>query len=239
MKIFIFLRSIFSYFLLLIIVLILIPPCLVIMCLPEKYRYDNRAFFFLLDLFYKGALMVTFFPVKITGKNNIPDEPVIFVANHQSSIDIPLVGILQNRKSHVWLVLEFYVKKPILGFFIRRMFVPVDRANPEKAARSLIKILRFVQGKNRNLIIFPEGTRHVDGKIHEFYDGFAVIAKKIKRPVIPVYMPNNYKAYPPYTFLAYYYPLEVIIGKPFMIEPEETSAHFSMRVKNWFLEQSK
>lgn len=238
MKILTFFRSIFSYFLIVIISLIFIPPALIILCLPAKYRYDNRFFFFLLNLFYNLIVMSVLLPYSIEGEENLPKGPAIFVANHQSSLDIPIVGALCRGFPHVWLVLEYYFKKPILGFFISRMNIPVDRDNQVKAARSLIKALKFVRDKKRHLIIFPEGTRSTDEKIHEFFEGFAIVAKKTERPVIPIYMPNNGKIYPPRSFLINYFPIKVIIGKPMNIGIDETPKEFCSRVKQWFLSKT-
>ncbi|MBA3751287.1 1-acyl-sn-glycerol-3-phosphate acyltransferase [Candidatus Dependentiae bacterium] len=237
MKIFLLLKTVLAYLLLGILCTILIPPLFLIACLPEKYRYDNRVFFFILDLLFKLSCRATLCPVRIIGKENLPTGPAIFIPNHQSTLDIPLVGSLCGGNSHVWLVLEYYVSTPILGFFITRMCVAVDRKNPIKAARSLIKILKFIQDKNRHLILFPEGGRFIDGKVHEFFEGFAIIARKTNRPVIPVFMPNNRKIYPPGSFYVHSYPLIAIIGKPLSITQDETEKEFMQRVRNWFIEQ--
>lgn len=239
MKIKIFLRTIISYFLSFILCLLLVPPCLVILFLPKKFRYNNKTFFYLLNIFYKGIVYLTFMPLKIVGKSNIPNEFVIFAANHQSAFDIPVLGSITDGAPHIWLVLEYYIKKPILGFFIKRMFVPVDQESSAKAARSLITILKFLKDKRSHLLIFPEGGRYTDGKIHDFFKGFAVIAQKTGLPVVPVYMPNNYKIYPPHSFLIYYNQIDVIIGKPIIYTEDDTPETFSKKVRDWFIEQVK
>lgn len=182
--------------------------------------------------------MFSFLPVKVIGKENIPAGPVVFVANHQSALDIPVMGSLCNGVPHVWLVMAYYINTPVLGFFIKRMFVSVDQENPTKAARSLIQVLRFVKEKNRHFIIFPEGGRYIDGKIHDFFQGFAIIAKKTERPVVPVYMPNNGKIYPPGSFLIHNYTLKIVIGRPFEYEQDDTDETFTEKVRSWFLQQN-
>lgn len=191
----------------------------------------------MLHWFYKLICKATLTPLIIKGAENFPHEPVILAPNHQSALDIPLVGSLCQGTPHVWLVLEYYASVPILGFFIRQMFVPVDRKSPSKAARSLIKIYKRVQGKNRHLIVFPEGGRFISGKVQEFFEGIAVIARKTNRPVLPIFMPNNRKIYPPGSFYINPYPLIVIVGKPFTIGPEETEKEFMQRIRQWFIEQ--
>jgi 1-acyl-sn-glycerol-3-phosphate acyltransferase len=169
------------------------------------------------------------------GEENLPRDAAIFVGNHQSALDIPVMGSLCNGFPHVWLVLAYYVDTPVLGFFIRRMFIPVDRAHAGKAARSLLQVYRFIKDHQRHLIIFPEGARFIDGEIHPFYEGFAVLAKKTGRPVIPVLMPNNRVIYPPASFYIYPGAIKIIIGEPFYYKPDETDEQFTARVRDWFV----
>jgi 1-acyl-sn-glycerol-3-phosphate acyltransferase len=239
MNLLLLLRTLFCYFLIGIGGLFLIVPCFIIACLPPSLRYNNRFFFWLLDRFYKWVMYASLTKITIQGKENLPPSPAIFVGNHQSAFDIPVMGSMCNGYPHVWLVLSYYLSTPVLGFFIARMFIPVDRDDPEKAAGSLRKVLRFVQEKNTHLIIFPEGMRHADGKIHTFYEGFAFIAKLTNRPIIPVYMPTTGKIYPIYSFFVYNYPLDVIIGKPMYVQEDETEAACTDRVHNWFVEADK
>jgi len=233
-----YLKTVISYFLIGLLGLVFMPPCILIAYLPARYRYDNRLFFFLADVFYKLVVCVSFNRLIIEGKENLPRSASVFVANHASAFDIPVLGSLCNGYPHVWLVMSYYINAPILGFFIKRMFVPVDQSDPSKAARSLIQVYRFVQAKKRHLLIFPEGGRYVEG-INKFYEGFAIIAQKTGMPVIPVYMPNNGKIYPPHSFLIYSYPVIVSIGAPLYLKEGETNSEFVARVREWFLEQQK
>jgi 1-acyl-sn-glycerol-3-phosphate acyltransferase len=230
-------RTLITYSIVAVVSALCIVPCALIALLPKKYREENRVFFWFATLFYKSIIYASFLPKKYSGLENIPKGPVIFVANHQSSIDIPLVGALCNGYPHVWLVLEYYSTKPILGFFIRRMFVAVDQRNPAKAARSLIRVLQRISDKHSDVIIFPEGGRYEDGKVHKFFQGFALLAKKTGFPVVPIYMPNNGKIYPPYSFIAYYHTIVVIAGKAFIYQKTDTPDLFTQKVNSWFTEQ--
>jgi len=170
------------------------------------------------------------------GKEHLPTSPALFVANHQSSFDIPVVGSLCTGYPHVWLVLAYYVKMPVLGFFITRMFVPVEQDNSVKAAESLRKIIRLIEDKKRHLIIFPEGERVTDGTIHSFQSGFALIAKRTGMPVIPIYIANNDLIYPPASFYIYNYPVIAVIGEAMRMQDDETEEAFLERVHAWFVD---
>jgi 1-acyl-sn-glycerol-3-phosphate acyltransferase len=124
-----------------------------------------------------------------------------------------------------------------IRFIVPLISVLVDVSSPRNSMLSLRKILNLVNNHHRNLIIFPEGARYVDGKIHKFFGGFVILAKKIGRPVVPVCILGINKAYPPETFWVQWYPITVIVGKPFVYEKEDTDETFKNRVHAWFVEQ--
>lgn len=237
-KFFLVLRSLISYIMCFFVALFCFVPVLILVALlPEKKRRDNKIIFTLLDWTFKGVVFAMFVPVTIKGKENMPESQAIFVANHESSLDIPVLGSLMDGHPHIWYVLDRFAHTPVLGFFVRRMSIPVDQECAMKASRALITGIRMVAGNGRHTLIFPEGGRFNDGKIHDFFCGFAIIAKKIKRPVIPVMMYNLGKIYPPGSFIVYPHPVHIVIGKPFIYQETETPEQFSMRVRDWFVAQ--
>lgn len=234
------LRTLIFYTVTLLVAVVTIIPCLLLALLPEKIRYDNALYYRFMCMFYKGTLKGMFLPIKIIGREHMPHVPSIIVANHQSALDIPLLGATIKCYPHIWLFKEELLSTPVLGFLGKRYGVVVDTATPRQAAYSLIRALKLFDGKKkRDLIIFPEGGRYIDGEIHEFMGGFSVIAKKTKSPVVPVLIKNAYKVYPPGSFYLRYSPITIIVGKPFMIEEQESDDAFTQRVRTWFLENNK
>lgn len=233
-----FIHTIFSYVTAGCVVLTLIPPLLVLLLvLPERLRTDNRLILLLLDLFYRGVLGALFVPIRLEGQGNVPDEPAIIVANHQSVIDVPIVGMLLDRRSHLWYALSYYAQMPVLGFFVRRLGFSLDRGASHTAAHDFLRGIRVVRERSCHVIIFPEGTRHADGKVHEFLQGFALIARHIKRPVVPIYMPDNYLVYPPESFWVYFHVVRATVGPRFVREENESDDAFASRVHGWFVQQ--
>ncbi len=233
-----FLRTLFTYLLGAIGVIILLSPVIILLLLPKQLR-PYKIIFYLLYLFYKLCVYALLMPIEITGNPDLIKLPSIIVSNHQSSLDIAILGMLCKGKKHLWLVLERYKDKFILGFFIRKLFITVNQESEIQAARSLIKAIKTIINDPQYLIIFPEGGRFTDGKVHQFFEGFAIIAKKTGYPVIPIYMENNYRIYPPYTFLIYYNKIKVKIAEPIYMNPQETNDQFSKRIHNWFEKQTK
>lgn len=230
-------HTVFFYCITLFFILIFLVPCTLVLLLPAQYRYTNRLYLVLVDFLYRIIVWSLQVPITIEGRSNIPDHPAIIIANHQSSLDIPIIGSLLNRHAHLWFALSYYAHIPIFGFFIKRTGIPVDRNNSGNAARALRTLIKAAQNCPCHLIIFPEGARYVDGKIHDFYNGFAILAKKTQRPVVPIYMPYNRFVCPPNQLLIYAHKLEVVVGPAFYLQERETEQEFVERVRVWFLKQ--
>lgn len=230
-------RNIFSRILLVLIILVFLIPIIIFMFLPERIRYSSRFVFLPVKWFYWAILKGSLLPITYVGLENIPDGPVIFAANHQSSLDIPLLGVLSNGYPHIWLAKQEVMDTFFVRFVVPLIAVLVDVTSPRNAMLSLRKILSLVNNHHRNLMIFPEGSRYEDGKIHPFFGGFVILAKKTGRPVVPVCIIGVNKAYAPDTFLVRWYPITVIVGKPFVYGEGDTDELFKDRVYQWFLEQ--
>ena len=232
-----FLRSLLSYFLLSIVILFIGLPCFLMTLLPARWRYDNKFFFWLSHVFYVSAIKATMIPVTVVGKENIPKEPVIIAANHQSSLDIPLIGSLLNSFPHVWLA-KSELGRTLIGPILRRMAVLIDMSTPQRGMRSLVQAIQLVDGKERHVIIFPEGGRDIEGnRVCKFFSGFVMLAKRIGRPVVPVMIFDAYKVYPPGSFFIHRYPVKVVVGKPFYLQEGEEVEAFRDRVYEWFVKQ--
>jgi len=230
------LRTLLSYVLFIILVFIFVVPVLFCLMFPEKWRYTNRFFFWISHLFFKITLWITFLPIKVVGKEHITQEPAIVIANHQSSLDVPLVATLLNARPYTWLAWHS-LKKTWFGLVVSRMTVLVDTSSPMRGVKSLLRSLQLVEDKKLHLIIFPEGGRYIDGKIHDFFAGFVILAKKTERPVVPIAILDANKVYPPKAFFIRWYPIKVIVGKPIFYQEGESEQAFKGRVQKWFVDK--
>lgn len=239
MKIGTFLRTIFSRFLLLIIVIIYLVPIIIFICVPARWRYNSKIIFWLIHWFYVAVLKCSLLPIRFVGKEYLRQKkPAIFIANHQSSLDIPLVGVLAQGASHIWLAKQELMDSPILRFVLPFFSVFVDTTSPKKAVRSLREIFTLLDKNTiQDVMIFPEGGRYIDGKVHDFFGGFVILAKKTGRPVVPVCIVGVDKVYPPDSFWIHWHPIVVIVGKPFVYRKEDSDEGFKRRVYRWFVEQ--
>lgn len=230
-----YVQSIFAYCMLVPIALVLLTPCVLIaLIFPTPWILKSRFFFGCLNLLYRAVVFLTGQKITIRGERVLSQGPAIIIANHQSALDIPLVGMLMHGYPHVWYVLDVYAKKPVLSWLVKKIGISVDQNNPTSAARALIKGIRMVENEHAHIIIFPEGGRYTDGKIHSFMPGVAILAKTLQRPVIPICMPDNYKVLPPGHFILSPHEIHVILGPTFTYQETDTHEQFIERVQAWF-----
>jgi 1-acyl-sn-glycerol-3-phosphate acyltransferase len=113
-----------------------------------------------------------------------PRHPYVVVSNHQSLADIPLISNLPWEMK--WMGKIELFKLPILGWL---MFlsgdISVDRKNPRSGAQALIRAQRYLE-KRCSVMIFPEGTRTLDGRVRPFSDGAFHLAIRAKVPILPL-----------------------------------------------------
>ena len=110
----------------------------------------------------------------------------VFVANHESALDIPLV--FAGLPFHVVAISKIELKWiPIFGWAMMaggHFFV--DRRNFTRALKSLEKAKLSMAKNPRSVIIYPEGTRSLDGKVKPFKKGGLVMAMQMGVPVVPI-----------------------------------------------------
>lgn len=228
--------SCISYFLCFLIGMVcFVPLLLLVAILPLGKRLHSRTIFRFLHIIYRGLLKAMFIPVSISGKEHLANLPqAIFVANHESSLDIAALGMLMEGHPHLWYVFIRFASTPILGFFVRRMTVIVNQDSPREAATALLQGIRLVEKYHVHTLIFPEGGRFNKGTVHDFSHGFAMIAKRTGQPVVPVKLCNLGKVYPPHSFLIYPQQVYIKIGAPCYFTEHDTEETFTHCVQRWF-----
>lgn len=135
----------------------------------------------------KFAVRIAFrlcYSLRYEGKENIPEkEPVIYASNHRSNADPPLVGAGAKGK-FAFMAKEELFKKPLFGALISALGAfPVSRGKGDMTVIDTA-VERLESG--RSLVIFPEGTRSKDGKVHRGKAGAALIAARTGCRIIPV-----------------------------------------------------
>jgi 1-acyl-sn-glycerol-3-phosphate acyltransferase len=124
--------------------------------------------------------------VHASGYENVePDKPYVFVANHQSNLDPPLIIAYINRNPG-WIAKQELFRIPLLSQGIRLVHaIPINRRNREAAIASTKRAAEVIRA-GRSVVAFPEGTRTVDGRLKEFKKGIFYMAIAAGVPVVPV-----------------------------------------------------
>ncbi len=232
-------RSTVSYLLILIFMSIVAVPMACILLLPRQWRCAKILHYYGGYCVYRVILWCFMLPVRFHGAERMPQEPAIIAVNHQSALDIILVGNLVGVSPHIWLAWEQLFDRFPLGIIVSYIALPIATTSPQRAMRSLMKALDYLHNNPVHAIIFPEGGRFTDGKIHDFYGGFVVLAKKTGRPVVPIYIDRACDAYPPGAYRIRRVPITVTVGNSCMIQDGESDKAFSDRVRAWFIEQQE
>ncbi len=145
-----------------------------------------------------GYLMVAVNPVwRVVISGQYPENlrnPYVVVCNHQSLADIPIVSRLPWDMK--WVGKAALFELPILGWMMKVAWdIPVRRGDRRSRAQVLIDVKERLQ-KMVSVMIMPEGTRSVDGRIAAFNDGAFKLALKLNLPVLPIALDGSFDALP-------------------------------------------
>lgn len=133
----------------------------------------------------RGALWIAGIRVRVEGQENVPSGVCVFVANHVSNLDPPTVVPNLPRRVAVLAKKEVF-RIPILATAMRQAgIIPVDRADHDAAAASVNRAIENLK-HGLSYVVFPEGTRSVDGHLKPFKKGSFVMAIQARVWVVPV-----------------------------------------------------
>lgn len=140
------------------------------------------------------ALITLLYRLRAYGKENIPRDGALIVANHQSLMDPPILGVHVRGQYHP-LARRTLFDVPILGPLISNLnAIPVsqDGTPDRRAIQTCIERLRG----GGVVAIYPEGSRTPDGEIHPFATGAALIARRGGKPVVPAAIHGAFEVWP-------------------------------------------
>ena len=126
-----------------------------------------------------------------------PGKNVIFIANHQSTYDIPPL-IWKLRNYHMKFVSKKELGRgiPSISYNLRNGgSILIDREKPKEAINSIKNFGKFLSKKNFSVLIFPEGTRSKNGKVKEFRrSGLKTLIKNMPGAnIVPISIKNSWK----------------------------------------------
>lgn len=176
-------------------------------------------YWFCYTLFKKAAL--AFFSYRVIGKEKlVTDGSVLIASNHESFLDPPLVGVAYDKAVY-YLARKTLFRGLGAWLYPKLNSIPVDQDKPDMTSlKTIIKLLK----QQKQVVIFPEGSRTLDGELQPAEAGTGLIVAKSKAVVQPIRIVGARKALPRGSGKITFAPITIIVGDPIVFTAEELSA---------------
>jgi 1-acyl-sn-glycerol-3-phosphate acyltransferase len=135
--------------------------------------------------------------VDVSGLERIERRtPYIFMANHVSFLDGPILASIMARPVRIILKKSLF-GIPILGLAMAHAgFIAVDRRGAKGGQRSMHTAARLMRDRGYSFLLFPEGTRSRDGALQAFRRGGFFLALESRTPIVPVTITGTHELMP-------------------------------------------
>lgn len=153
--------------------------------------------------------------------------PVILAMNHQSYLDPPLAGVASGREVF-FLARKTLLDVPVFSWLLPKLnVVPVDQEGTDRSAlKALIRILKA----GRGTVVFPEGSRTLDGELQPAQPGLGFVVAKTLVPVSPMRIFGAHEALPRGGGRFRLHRITIVVGEPIQF----TSADLEPRGKETY-----
>lgn len=161
--------------------------------------------------------------VRVVGADRVEkNKSYVFVANHQGAYDIfAIYGYLGHQFR--WMMKKGLEKIPLVGYSCRVSgHIYVDNSSPAAVRATMVEAEKRLSG-GMSVVVFPEGSRTPDGKMHAFRRGAFALAMEFGLPVVPVTIDGAYSVMPRQAMLPRYGTITLTIHQP--IYPDGEGRH--------------
>ncbi len=169
-------------------------------------------FYYWLGYHFSRLVGRLFFRLRVIHRERmIQSGPVILAMNHQSYLDPPLAGITCDRAIY-FLARRTLMEVRLLGWLLPKLnVIPV---NQEGIDRSALKALIRVLKSGNSALVFPEGSRTLDGNLQPAEPGLGLVIAKTLAPVVPMRIFGAHEALPRGRGGLHFVPITIVIGEP-------------------------
>jgi 1-acyl-sn-glycerol-3-phosphate acyltransferase len=133
--------------------------------------------------------------IRLHGRENFkPGSRYLVMMNHVNLLD-PFVFYARFPGFARTVEEEGHFRWPVYGWMLRKIGqIPINRVNPRKAAASLARAGEFIRSRRDfSFIVFPEGTRTLDGKLGPFKRGGFLLAREAGLEILPIVQVGSYR----------------------------------------------
>lgn len=141
---------------------------------------------------FKSILKITGVQTTVIGEENVPDEPVLFIANHRSFFDI-LLTYSRCRRLTGYVAKKEMEHIPLLSTWMRYLYcLFLDRKDIKEGLKTILQAIEYVK-QGISICIFPEGTRNKGEELSmlPFHDASLKIAEKSGCAIVPISLNNT------------------------------------------------
>ncbi len=154
-------------------------------------------------LVWQSYILVKILPVwkvRVEGREKVKKGVTyVLISNHQSILDILMIDSLRYRFK--WVSKIENLRVPVLGWYIRMAgYLTVDRENDQSKEEVIEKAYNWLL-RNISVMIFPEGTRSVDGNLGFFKRGAFRLALEAGKPLLPMVIDGTGDLLPKHGFI--------------------------------------
>lgn len=180
---------------------------------------ENIAYAISRDLCIIGTKAMRY-GLEVYGKENLPEGRAIIASNHASYLDPMVLAIGLGKMNFVARDLNPNAK--FLNGLLQQWlsWAGVIKINRDKPSKSNLTNIISALKRGKKVVIFPEGTRSIDGKLGKFNEGVASIAELSGSPIVPATIKGTYKLWPKYGKPKYKGNIEIKIFNPLYLNKE-------------------
>jgi 1-acyl-sn-glycerol-3-phosphate acyltransferase len=173
-----------------------IVMCLWCLVLSLFDKAEKKVHFYGAVPWAKTIFWVCGVKVRASGLQNVdPGVPHIYMTNHQSLFDI-FALLAYIPVDFKFIMKQELMKIPLFGPAMKRAgYIGIEREDPRKAVKSMKEAAQKIKG-GVSVVMFPEGTRSVDGKLLPFKRGGFNLALKSGVDIVPVAINGSYRIAP-------------------------------------------
>ena len=179
-------------------------------------RWYARAFRAMITGIYRR-----YFSLECQGLEHIPQgRPYIIMPNHTSHLDtLTVITALGTKAYRLWTLAarDYWFANRLQGWFARTCLnaLPIEREGNFTEFLQDLRAANEVMAQHNGLLIFPEGTRSLDGNLQPFMPGvLSLLIYGPNVPVIPAYIEGTYHALPKGQNLPKRHPVRILFGEP-------------------------